>query len=355
MPDAQTAEKRPERRKFAFGLQSSFCDGAVGWGVLDRLLEDERVEIEGFSGASAGTSNGLSLAYGLTIGGRSGARETLERFWRTASQKVNTIAPMPPAGVVFGHGTLEFLPQYWAVETVAHLTSPYLWNPTNFNLMRHVFSEVIDFERLRRESVVKIFVSATDILGCKERIFTRESISVDAAVASTSVPLYLHPQYIEDRPYWDGGFVGAPRLQPLVEHCEAEDIIFLRTSPTERPRSTLPMTAFDIHERQTELAVAVPVDQEVRHLNLVRKWIDEGRLRPGDGVRRVDIHVIDATSGTRDLPYSTKYQADWGFLMHLRDHGRDIATCWLVDHFGSHAAALRAGGTPPKGKATAPA
>jgi NTE family protein len=343
MNNARTAGRFSGRRKFAFGLQSSFCDGAVGWGVLDRLLEDDRIDFEGFSSASSGTSNGLSLAHGLTTGGRDGARETLKRFWHTASQRMNMIAPMPPVGVVFGHGTLEFLPQYWATEALAHLTSPYFWNPTNVNLLRHVFSEVIDFERLRKESAVKIFVSATDILGCKERTFTREEISLDAAVASTSVPLYLHPQHIEGKPYWDGGFVGAPRLQPLVEHCEAEDIIFLRTSPTERPRSTLPMTAFDIHERQTELAVAVPVDQEVRHLEVMRKWIDEGRLKPGGDARRVTIHKIDATTGTRGLPYSTKYQADWGFLTHLRDHGRDIAASWLADTFA----------LPPRGAAGA--
>jgi NTE family protein len=355
MSEAGTRDRFSGRRKFAFALQSSFCDGAVGWGVLDRLLEDDRIEVEGFSGASSGTSNGLSLAHGLTVGGRSGARETLERFWRTASQRMNAIAPMPPVGVVFGHSTLELLPQYWAMETLAHITSPYFWNPANFNVMRHVFAEVIDFERLRRESAIKIFISATDILGCKERIFTRKEISVDAAVASTSVPLYLHPQYVENKPYWDGGFVGAPRLQPLVEHCEAEDIIFLRTSPTERPRATLPMTSFDIHERQTELAVAVPVDQEVRHLRLIRQWIDEGRLKPGDGVRRVDIHVIDATSGTRDLPYSTKYQADWGFLTHLRDHGRHVAESWLADRFGAQGAERRTANASAKDKALASA
>jgi NTE family protein len=302
VPDARVTGANEGRRKVALGLQSSFCYGAVGWGVLDRLLEDERIEIEGFSDASSGAANGLCVAHGLTVGGRSEARETLERFWRGASLKMNAIAPMPPETVAFGRSTLEYLPQYWAVQALARATSPFAWNPLNLNPLRGVFSQLIDFDRLRRESAIKIFVSAADVLGCTDRVFAREEISLDVAAASSLVPLYLHPRYIGGKPYWDGGYVGSPRLQPLVEACEAEDIVFLRRGPRERPRSALPLTASDIQERLTELAVSVPVEQEIRHLALVRRWIDEGRLKPGDGVRRVEVHVIEATAATRELP-----------------------------------------------------
>jgi len=51
-------------------LQGGGSHGAFTWGVLDRLLDDERVDIEGIVGTSAGAVNATILAYGLAAGGR---------------------------------------------------------------------------------------------------------------------------------------------------------------------------------------------------------------------------------------------------------------------------------------------
>jgi NTE family protein len=45
-------------------LQGGGAHGAFTWGVLDALLEDERLDIEGISGASAGAVNAVALAQG---------------------------------------------------------------------------------------------------------------------------------------------------------------------------------------------------------------------------------------------------------------------------------------------------
>src|SRR3954447_26020095 len=50
-------------------LQGGGAHGAFAWGVLDRLLEEERVAFEGISATSAGAMNAAVLAYGLTEGG----------------------------------------------------------------------------------------------------------------------------------------------------------------------------------------------------------------------------------------------------------------------------------------------
>ena len=67
------------------GLQGGGAHGAFTWGVLDRLLVDDRVEIDGISGTSAGAMNAVVLADGLARGGRNGARERLALFWRRVS------------------------------------------------------------------------------------------------------------------------------------------------------------------------------------------------------------------------------------------------------------------------------
>ena len=56
------------RKKVALALQGGGSHGAFTWGVLDRLLEDETIEIIGVTGTSAGAMNAICLANGLAGG-----------------------------------------------------------------------------------------------------------------------------------------------------------------------------------------------------------------------------------------------------------------------------------------------
>ena len=69
----------------ALALQGGGAHGAFTWGVLDHLLEDGRLGIDGISGASAGAVNAVMLADGLIRGGPEEARKRLANFWRAAS------------------------------------------------------------------------------------------------------------------------------------------------------------------------------------------------------------------------------------------------------------------------------
>jgi NTE family protein len=95
---AQAAEKNiPERKakskhntgnqkkSINLALQGGGTHGAFTWGVLDRLLEDDRVHIEAISGTSAGAMNGVIVADGLMEAGKEGARQALDRFWQAVS------------------------------------------------------------------------------------------------------------------------------------------------------------------------------------------------------------------------------------------------------------------------------
>src|SRR5262249_33663040 len=76
-------------------LQGGGAHGGFTWGVLDRLLEEERLSFEGVSATSAGAMNAVVLAYGLTEGGREGARKALEGFWRRVSHAA-AVGPLQP-------------------------------------------------------------------------------------------------------------------------------------------------------------------------------------------------------------------------------------------------------------------
>lgn len=61
-------------KRITLALQGGGSHGAFTWGVLDRLLEEDGIEIAGMSGASAGAVNAVLLAHGHAVGGRDGAR-----------------------------------------------------------------------------------------------------------------------------------------------------------------------------------------------------------------------------------------------------------------------------------------
>src|SRR5919108_5811754 len=83
---------KPKRKKINLALQGGGAHGAFTWGVLDHLLGDERLEIEGISGTSAGAMNAIMLADGLARGGPQEAQKRLADFWRAASVSGN----LPP-------------------------------------------------------------------------------------------------------------------------------------------------------------------------------------------------------------------------------------------------------------------
>lgn len=67
----------PDAKVINLAIQGGGAHGAYAWGVIDRLLEDGRIKVEGLCGTSAGSMNAVVFAYGNMIGGRGGAREAL--------------------------------------------------------------------------------------------------------------------------------------------------------------------------------------------------------------------------------------------------------------------------------------
>jgi predicted acylesterase/phospholipase RssA len=74
---AGTSRADSDVKAINLALQGGGSHGAFTWGVLDRLLEEERLSFEGISATSAGAVNAVVLADGLAVGGREGARDAL--------------------------------------------------------------------------------------------------------------------------------------------------------------------------------------------------------------------------------------------------------------------------------------
>ena len=314
-------------------LQGGGAHGAFGWGVLDRLLEDERVAFDGVSATSAGAMNAAVLAYGLAAGGGEGAKTALANFWRRVANAA-IFSPLQPTMLdrMFHNHSLEMSPAFLMFDLMSRIFSPYETNPLNHNPLRKALEDSVDFEQLRSESPVKLFLSATNVRQGKVRVFKTDEITADVVLASACLPFMFQAVEIDGEPYWDGGYMGNPALFPLIYNCDSRDMVIVHINPI--MRSETPKTARDILNRINEISFNSSLMREMRAISFVTKLIDDETIADG-AMKRMLVHSIDAEEFMRKLGVSSKLNPDWEFLTHLRDVGRERAEEWLNENYGN--------------------
>ena len=152
-------------------LQGGGSHGAFTWGVLDRLLEEPWLGIDGISGTSAGAMNAAVLADGYAKAGAAGARMALEKFWRRVSEAAR-FSPIQrgPLDVLLGRWSMDFSPAYIAVDLISRLFSPYDLNPGGANPLHEILANLVDFERLAQPPI-KLFITATNVRTGRGKVF----------------------------------------------------------------------------------------------------------------------------------------------------------------------------------------
>jgi NTE family protein len=309
-------------------LQGGGAHGAFTWGVLDRLLEDRRLRIEGISGTSAGAMNAAVLAHGHAKGGPQGARAALEDFWRRVSRAA-LLSPFQrtPLDIIQGRWTLDNSPVFLALDLAARVFSPYDLNPRGANPMREILTECVDFARLE-QSPIRLFVTATNVRSGRGRVFRNAELTPEALLASACLPTLFQAIEIDGEPYWDGGYVGNPTITPLVRECASSDTILVQVNPIERPGT--PRSAREILDRLNEVSFNSPLMKELRLIAVLRQVADTGDC---EGARwaGMRIHRI-ASNLMTELGSSSKLNAEWEFFCMLRDEGRRCAQAFLNDH-----------------------
>jgi NTE family protein len=309
-------------------LQGGGAHGAFTWGVLDRLLEDGRIDIEAISGTSAGAMNAVALAHGMLDGGRDGARAALEKFWTAIAGSM----PLSASGGSDGR-TFAFGPAFQAVLGWAAQFSPGQLNPFDLNPLRDVVTAQIDFERLRR-GAIKLFVATTNANSGKLRLFHLDELSADVILASACLPTIHRAVEIDGQPYWDGGYAANPAVFPLFYECRSPDILLVLLSPLKY--ESTPYTAQDIRERMLEFAFTATFLREMRMFAHLRDYVKKSILPLGRFERRIArtrFHVIDAQDHLRELHADSKLAANLMFFLSLRELGRARAEAWLAAHF----------------------
>jgi NTE family protein len=325
-----------KKKMVNLALQGGGTHGAFAWGILDRLLEDGRIDIEGLSATSAGSLNAVAYAWGAMKGGPDGARQSLNDLWREVSKAGELYSPvrqMPmerfwrqawPAASGFS---------VWLFDAWTKVFSPYQFNPLDFNPLRDMLCNCIDFEELVRCDCVEIFISATNVRTGQVRVFRNEEITPDVVLASTSLPFYFQAVEIGGEHYWDGGYMGNPSLFPLFYYTQSRDMVIVHINPIEREE--IPKTAMDIGNRLNEITFNSSLLKELRAIAFVVKLLEEKWIRDEHRheLKHLLVHSIRADEALKDLGAATKFISSWEFLTDLRDRGRETAGRWLSENF----------------------
>ncbi|MGV7208745.1 patatin-like phospholipase family protein [Oxalobacteraceae bacterium A2-2] len=315
----------------SLALQGGGTYGAFGWGVLDRLLQEETLAITAISGASAGAINAVVLADGYALGGgRAGARAALGKFWLGLGQ-VCLLSPLQPspADYLAGRYTMEYSPGYQMMEMAAAMAGPVFEIPFTLNPLRNFLSAMVDFERVRACEELQLYIAATHVRSGTGKLFMRRELDVQRVMASCCLPTVFAAVEVEGETYWDGSYVANPPLAPLARGPQPRDVLIVQNNPV--ARREIPRTMADIGNRSDEIAFNVSFLRELASILHCGAVQDEERgdaMRPGPA----RLHLVSAQADLAGLSISSKMNAQPAFLMRLHDLGVQAADRWLAAH-----------------------
>ncbi|NUU01215.1 patatin-like phospholipase family protein [Herbaspirillum robiniae] len=316
----------------SLALQGGGSHGAFTWGVLDRLLEDGRLSFEGISGASAGAMNAAVMAQGYVQDGREGARASLERFWSSLSTREPFDFIQPDAAAAMPNPTP--MPGMQALLAMTRFFSPAQLNPLDINPLRDILVEQVDFERLREQREIKLFIAATQVSTGTLKIFRNRELSVEALLASACLPSLHRPIEIDGEAYWDGGLTANPPIFPLLHSCAARDVMVVLLHPSRRAGT--PSTSHDIGQRLSEISFSSAFFTELSGLALAKREAENSTLAFGSlerRLRQLNMHMIDASELMEQLTNLSKLNTQASFIRSLHQQGRERAGEWLEQNF----------------------
>ena len=328
-------------RHLDLALQGGGTQGAFTWGVLDRLLEDERLQIAAISGTSAGAMNAVALASGWASGGRKGARESLRRFWSRVAEGLH-MGRWVDAWLGWGlPGSLtgsSLGPMQMAWDMAGTLLAPSHADPAAQNPLHAILRDTVDFDAVRRCRDLKLFVTATQVRSGHQRIWRRNELSIESVLASACLPTLFPAVEVDGEAYWDGGYMGNPSLLPLLTATPTLDLMLVQVHPS--ARTELPLSGAAVLDRINEITFHGSLVKELRSLAILRKLIeDEGLVQRAfkeplfRKAAALRVHRIEGGEKLDALASAGMLDSAWHRLLALHRAGHAAADAWLTDHF----------------------
>lgn len=324
-------------KQINLALQGGGAHGAFTWGVLDRILEDGRLEIAAMTGTSAGALNGAAVKSGLLEDGADGARAKLNWLWEQigatdTSHLQGWMQGLTPGAV--SHA-VEASPFYQTLDMFSRMASPYMLGPLYTHPLEPIVAQ-FNFDEVCAPEGPELYVCATNVRSGKIRIFSHETITTDAILASGCLPTLFKaveiydPKTGRDEAYWDGGYMGNPALFPLFVPELPQDVVIVNINPLYREE--VPRKATEIQNRINEISFNGSLFRELRAIQFVRDLISSGKVTQGS-MKDVLVHMISDDALMTQLSVATKTLPTPYVLAELKAAGRIAAKRFLEDHF----------------------
>ncbi|WP_170607769.1 patatin-like phospholipase family protein [Ruegeria arenilitoris] len=323
-------------KRINLALQGGGAHGAFTWGVLDRLLDEEDIEVAAITGTSAGALNGAAFKSGMVHAGRQGARDNLDGLWKRMGaigdmRIAHWMRGLEPAHIA---QALEYSVPFSMADTWSRLVSPYAYGPFYRNPLEPVVDR-FNFDEICAKDGPGLFVCATCVRSGKIRVFTGQEILTDAILASACLPNLFKAVEIFDpksgrtEAYWDGGYTGNPALYPLFNGDLPDDVVIVNINPLERDE--VPKTPQQIQNRINEISFNSSLFRELRAISFVQRLLQDGKLKAGE-MSRVLIHMIADDALMNDLSAATKIVPNPVVLHRLKHAGQSAADAFLRNH-----------------------
>ena len=325
-------------KRINLALQGGGAHGAFTWGVLNRLLQEDDIEIAAISGTSAGALNAAALKSGLVEGGRQGAIDNLAWLWG----QVGAITDPRLTAWVSSLGStahlwakaIEYSPAYAAFDFTTRMMSPYAYGPAARNPLEKIVNR-FHYDTICTQAGPELHICATNVRSGKIRVFTGDEISTDVIMASACLPSlfqaveFTDPQTGKTEAFWDGGYTGNPALFPLFGKHLPDDILVVNINPLYR--NDLPMDVQSIQNRVNEISFNSSLLRELRAIDFVARLISDG-VMPQGAMKKVLVHMIADDQLMNTLSVATKTIPTPVVLGRLREAGEAGADAFLQKH-----------------------
>ena len=263
------------------------------------------------------------------------AKRLLKKLWDAVSSK--SLWPVEPYRMLLHKDS----PERWNVDRspiaiglgmAEQIWSPY-WNPLSGNVIRELIEEVMpDLDRLNgtNRNGPKFFVCATNVNKTALQIFragggTRGEITPKTLMASACLPTRYRAVEIDGEYYWDGGYMGNPALNPLVD-C-TDDLLTVLIDPLDLVRGP-PRTAREIVNRINEVSFGASWVLEMRQIELINQLLNKGLLK-GGVYKLKRFHLIRNDRFMENIGAASKLNPSRDFVYELRDIGLKCADEWV--------------------------
>jgi len=325
-------KKGDEIKSVGLGLQGGGAHTAFCWGVLDRLLDEVaagNLRIDAISGTSGGAFNAAVCTYGL-IEGPKRAKCLLREFWQLVSSQ--SLWPPDPFRLLLpetspARWNVDWTPTAIGLGIAEQVFSPYD-DPLFKNPLDAIIRRIIpDFAALRRggNGAPRLFVCAVDVNSTARRIFDQQEISPEALLAAACYPTLFQAIEIDQIYYWDGGYLGNPALNPLVD-C-TDDLLTVSVNPIDRTGGP-PKTSREILNRINEIGFNAAWVMEMRQILLINKLLEK-KLLQGGGYKPKRFHIIRDDAFMEAIGVASKQNPSADFVDELFKLGRKTTDQWV--------------------------